>query len=172
MDEDEFFMREALVEAEKAFAADEVPVGAVLVHQNKIIARAHNQVESLKDATAHAEILCLQRASKILGNWRLLGTTLYCTLEPCSMCAGAMILSRVKKVVWGAPDLRQGACGSLFHILDAAHPIHQIEVEKNVLIEESAALLKKFFGGKRICKKFLKISLDSNERKCYPALKD
>lgn len=165
-------MREALVEAEKAFAADEVPVGAVLVHQNKIIARAHNQVESLKDATAHAEILCLQEASKILDNWRLLETTLYCTLEPCSMCAGAMILSRVKRIVWGAPDLRQGACGSLFHIINAPHPIHQIEVESNVLKEESAALLKEFFGRKRLCKKFLKTSLGSNERKCSPALKD
>ncbi len=172
MDKDEFFMQEALKEALKAFEADEVPVGAVLVYQNKIIARAHNQVESLQDATAHAEVLCLQAGAKLIGNWRLLETTLYCTLEPCSMCAGAMILSRVKRVVWGAPDIRQGASGSLFHVLNAPHPIHQIEVETNVLKEHSAALLKQFFGNKRVCKKILKTSLGSNETKSSPALKD
>jgi tRNA(adenine34) deaminase len=170
--EDHFFMEEALKEAQKGFENDEVPVGAVLVHQNKIIARAHNQVESLQDATAHAEILCLQKGSRLLGNWRLLEITLYCTLEPCPMCAGAMILSRVKRLVWGTPDLRQGACGSLFHVLDVPHPIHEIEIEKNVLEEQSAALLKEFFVRKRKCKKFLKSSSISNEKSFSRVLKD
>ncbi len=108
---DQRFLGEAYKEAKKAFEKGEVPVGAVLVHEQKIIARAHNQVEMLQDATAHAEMLCLTMGASSLGNWRLLDTTLYCTIEPCSMCAGAMFLSRIKRLVWGAKDIRQGPMG-------------------------------------------------------------
>jgi tRNA(adenine34) deaminase len=143
------FMREALSEAEIAFAQGEVPIGAVLVHQNRVIARAHNLVETLSDATAHAEMLCLKRGAEILGNWRLLETTLYCTLEPCPMCAGAMIHSRVKRLVWGAPDLRCGAHGSWVNLLDTEHPIHQLQVTRDVLGQESGELMKTFFKVRR-----------------------
>ncbi len=142
-------MREALEEAKKGALQGEVPVGAVLVHENKIIARAHNRVEELGDATAHAEVLCLKEGAKALCNWRLLDTTLYCTLEPCSMCAGAMILARVGTLVWGAPDHRHGAHGSWVDLLGRPHPIHQLEVRRGVLWEESGALLKEFFKERR-----------------------
>lgn len=143
------FMEEALVEARRACNQGEVPVGAILVYQGEIIARAHNQVEELQDATAHAEILCLRLGAKKLGNWRLLDTILYCTLEPCAMCAGAMLLSRIKKLVWAAPDLRQGADGSFVSFLSANHPIHQMEVETGPYREEAAALMRQFFKEQR-----------------------
>ena len=146
---DQEFMRFALAEAQKAYDAKEVPIGAVLVFQNQIISSSYNQVESLKDATAHAEMLCLKKAAEKLGNWRLLDCTLYCTLEPCLMCAGAMILSRVKTLVWGAPDLRHGAGGSLMDVFAINHPIHQLEIRQGILKDESASLLKKFFQERR-----------------------
>ena len=148
---DQDFMRFALVEAQKAYDANEVPIGAILVFQNQIISSAYNQVESLKDATAHAEMLCLRKAAEKLDNWRLLDCTLYCTLEPCLMCAGAMILSRVKTLVWGAPDLRHGAGGSLMDVFAIDHPIHQLEIRQGILKDESASLLKKFFQEIRKC---------------------
>lgn len=143
------FMQEALLEARAAFSKGEVPVGAILVYEGRIIARGHNLVEQTKDATAHAEMICLREAAKVLDNWRLLEATLYCTLEPCPMCAGAMILSRVKKLVWGAPDLRHGADGSLVSLLRLPHPIHQVEVEGGVLAEECADLMREFFKRRR-----------------------
>ena len=146
---DQEFMRFALAEAQKAYDVGEVPIGAVLVFQNQIISSAYNQVESLKDATAHAEMLCLKKAAEKLGNWRLLDCTLYCTLEPCLMCAGAMILSRVKTLVWGAPNLRHGAGGSLMDVFAINHPIHQLEIRQGILKDESASLLKKFFQERR-----------------------
>ena len=146
---DQEFMRFALAEAQKAYDVGEVPIGAILVFQNQIISRAYNQVESLKDATAHAEMLCLKKAAEKMGNWRLLDCTLYCTLEPCLMCAGAMILSRVKTLVWGAPDLRHGAGGSLMDVFAINHPIHQLEIRQGILKDESASLLKKFFQERR-----------------------
>ena len=146
---DQEFMRFALAEAQKAYDAGEVPIGAVLTFQNQIISTAYNQVESLKDATAHAEMLCLKKGAEKLGNWRLLDCTLFCTLEPCLMCAGAMILSRVKTLVWAAPDLRHGAGGSLMDVFTMEHPIHQLEVRQGVLKDESASLLKKFFQERR-----------------------
>jgi tRNA(adenine34) deaminase len=149
LETDQEFMKFALVEAQKAYDAGEVPIGAVLVFQNQIISTSYNQVESLKDATAHAEMLCLKQAAKKLDNWRLLDCTLYCTLEPCLMCAGAMILSRVKTLVWGAPDLRHGAGGSLMNAFDIDHPIHQMEIRQGILRDESAAVLKKFFQERR-----------------------
>ncbi len=143
------FMEEALKEALKAYEKDEVPVGAVLVFENRIIARGHNQTELLQDATAHAEMLCLTAGASQMSNWRLTDTTLYCTLEPCCMCAGALLSSRVKRLVWGAKDLRVGANGSWIDIFSQKHPMHEIEILSGVLEEESAALLKKFFQQKR-----------------------
>ncbi len=146
---EEVFMREALIEAQKAYDKDEVPVGAVIVYNGKIIARAHNLVETKQDPTAHAEMLCMAEAASFLGNWRLLHATLYCTLEPCIMCAGAMISSRLPFLVWGAPDVRQGAHGSWVNILDASHPIHRVSCSSGVCAEESSYLMKRFFKEKR-----------------------
>ncbi|MBS0647759.1 MAG: nucleoside deaminase [Verrucomicrobia bacterium] len=148
---DEEFMKAALEEAQKAYDAGEVPVGAVLVFQNQIIARAYNQVESLQDATAHAEMLCLKQAAQERGNWRLIECTLYSTLEPCLMCAGAVILSRVKTLVWGASDFRHGGGGSLTDAF-SGHPIHQVEIRQGILQEEASNLLKRFFRERRECK--------------------
>lgn len=146
---DEGFMQEALVEARLAFDKAEVPVGAVLVYAGEIIARAHNLVESLQDPTAHAEILCIKKGSEVLSNWRLSDAILYCTLEPCPMCAGAIIHSRVSRLVWGAPDLRCGAHGSWVDVLGQKHPIHQVCAVGGVLAEESAALMREFFKMRR-----------------------
>ncbi|MES2344480.1 MAG: tRNA adenosine(34) deaminase TadA [Chlamydiota bacterium] len=148
--EDCEFMKEALAEAMVAYAKGEVPIGAVIVYKGEVIARAHNQVEFLKDATAHAEVLCLKGAANKLDNWRLLECTLYCTLEPCCMCAGAMFLSRISTLVWGAPDKRHGAHGSFTNVLDLSHPIHQIIVRKGILENESAALIRQFFKEQRL----------------------
>ncbi len=144
MDVDEFYMQEAIKEALLAQEKDEVPVGAIIVYKDEIIARAHNQVEELNDALAHAETLCIRQASKFLNNWRLLDATLYCTLEPCHMCAGALILSRINTIIWGAPDLRHGAGEGIY-----THPIHQPEVRGNVLAKECGELLSNFFKKKR-----------------------
>lgn len=145
MDKDKFFMFEALKEAKKAFDIDEVPVGCVLVHGNRIIARAHNQVEKLTDATAHAEMICLTSGSAHLNDWRLEDTTLYTTLEPCIMCAGAIINARVKRVVYSAKDLRVGANGSFIDVFKKKHPIHEVEIESGILEEISSDLLREFF---------------------------
>lgn len=147
--EDEPFMRMALDEAERAYAIGEVPVGAVLVYKGEVVARAHNLVEARQDASAHAEMLCLSAAAAKLGNWRLLKAALYCTLEPCSMCAGAMLLGRIETLVWGAPDMRHGAHGSWVNLLDQSHPTHRIAVRKGVLAEECGALMRSFFQNRR-----------------------
>jgi tRNA(adenine34) deaminase len=149
-DDDEKFMLEALKEAWKAYSTAEVPVGAVLVHKGRIIARGYNQVEMLKDATAHAEMLCITSGEAALDNWRLADTVLYCTIEPCSMCAGAMLLSRVPVLVWGAPDIRHGANGSWINLFDKPHPTHTIVIRKGVLQEYCATLMKDFFQKRRI----------------------
>jgi tRNA(adenine34) deaminase len=143
------FMQEALCEAKAAYELGEVPIGAVIVVGDTIIARAHNLVEQSSDATQHAEMLCLQQAMKQIGNWRLNEASLYCTLEPCPMCAGAMIHSRLKTLVWGAPDLRCGAHGSWIDMLDIAHPIHRIEVRKGVLDVQAGDLMRCFFRKRR-----------------------
>ena len=153
MDQDLYFMREALKQARKAFDAEEVPVGAVLVHEGKIIARGHNQVELLQDATAHAEMLCMTSGAGALSNWRLTDATLYCTLEPCCMCAGAMISSRISRLVYGAPDLRVGVCGSWINLFEKPHPIHSIEIVRGVLEAEAAELMREFFQATRKKKK-------------------
>lgn len=147
--EDEKFMLEALKEAWKAYKKKEVPVGAVLVHKGKIIARGHNQVEMLNDATAHAEMLCITAGEAAMENWRLIDTILYCTMEPCSMCAGALLLSRIPVLVWGAPDLRHGANGSWVNLLEKPHPTHSVEVRKGVYEDICAGLMRSFFKERR-----------------------
>lgn len=147
--DDERFMLEALKEAWKAFQKEEVPVGAVLVHEGRIIARGYNQVEMLKDATAHAEMLCITAGEVAMDNWRLADTTLYCTIEPCSMCAGAMLLSRVPTLVWGAPDLRHGSNGSWVDLFARPHPTHTVAVRRGILEEFSSILMRDFFQKRR-----------------------
>ena len=149
LDLDEEFMQEALLEAKKAFEKEEVPVGAVAVYEGRIIARAHNLVESSKDASAHAEILCLREAARVLGRWRLFGVTLYSSLEPCCLCAGALLSFRADRLVWGAPDIRQGADGSFVHILSIPHPMHKIAIRRDVLSEPSKNLMRAFFQKRR-----------------------
>ena len=148
-EQDQFFMRQAIREAEKAFELNEVPVGAVLVHKNKIVGRAHNQTRTLKDATAHAEILAITQGCESLSSERLPGTTLYVTLEPCPMCVGAMILARISRLVFGARESKTGACGSKVHLLADADWNHQFKIEEGLMEFESAALLQEFFKKKR-----------------------
>jgi tRNA(adenine34) deaminase len=154
--DDERFMLEALKQAWKAFQNEEVRVGAVLVQAGKVIARGYNQVEMLNDATAHAEMLCITAGEAACENWRLADTTLYCTMEPCSMCAGAMLLARVPKLVWGAPDLRHGANGSWVDLFAKTHPTHTISVQKGVLGDFCASLMRDFFQKRRIENKEMK----------------
>ena len=146
---DEHFMGEALRLAKIAYEAEEVPVGAVIVHEGKIIARAYNQVELLKDATAHAEILAITQAAHALGDWRLDGTILFVTKEPCPMCAGALMLSRVKRLVFGVRDDRAGGAGSVFPITSAKGLKHTIEVMPGVKETEARDLLQSFFRTRR-----------------------
>ncbi|MCX5667143.1 MAG: tRNA adenosine(34) deaminase TadA [Candidatus Omnitrophica bacterium] len=146
---DQYYMSEALKEAEKAFDSDEVPVGAVIVYDGRIIARAHNQIKLLKDPTAHAEMIAITQAASYLGSERLINTSMYVTIEPCSMCAGALVLARVKRLVYGAGDPRTGACGSVFNITDNKKLNHRIKVEKGVLEKECAGSLREFFSKKR-----------------------
>ncbi len=138
-------MRAALDEARKGFKKDEIPVGAVIVVDGKIIARAHNLRESHIDPTAHAEILCIKKAAKKLGGWRLGRATLYTTLEPCPMCAGAVVHSRVKELVYGADDPKAGACGSIMNVVSSAHLNHRVKVISGVLNSECSEILKDFF---------------------------
>lgn len=142
-------MQLALAEARKARQEDEVPVGAVIVYEGVVIAKAHNQVELLQDATAHGEMLCLKIASRARGNFRLKGCAMYTTLEPCAMCFGAIMLARIDRLVYGAKDLRHGALGSFVNLLEKKHPTHQLEVRGLVLAELSRELLRDFFQEKR-----------------------
>ena len=145
MDNKEKFMKEAIKEAKKAYDKLEVPVGAVIVKDGKIIAKAHNLKETKFDTTNHAEILAIQKASKKLESWRLLDCEMYVTLEPCSMCAGALINSRIKKVYIGANDEKTGAVGSVFNLLEDYTFNHKVEVEKGILKDECQAILTDFF---------------------------
>jgi tRNA(adenine34) deaminase len=146
---DDYFMGEALRQAKIAYEADEVPVGAVIVREAKIIARAYNQVELLKDATAHAEILAITQAANALGDWRLEGCTVFVTKEPCPMCAGAIMLSRVKRLVFGVRDDRAGGAGTVFPITSAKGLNHVVEVVPGVKETEARDLLQSFFRAKR-----------------------
>lgn len=147
--DDERFMAEALRMARRALAADEVPVGAVVVHHGRIIARAHNQVELLRDPTAHAEMLAITQAAAAVGDWRLTDCTLYVTKEPCPMCAGAIVHARITRVVFGAPDIRAGAAGSVLNLLQCPSSHHRCAVTGGVRAEECRALLQDFFRQKR-----------------------
>ena len=142
-------MAVALNEAAKAAEAGEVPIGAVIAHGQRVIAKAHNQRESLRDPTAHAEIIALTQAAAFLDNWRMLDTTLYVTLEPCPMCAGAIVLARVKRLVFGADDPKAGACGTLYDIVRDARLNHQVEVTGGLCADECAAVLQQFFQARR-----------------------
>lgn len=145
MDNKERFMKEALKEAKKAYDKLEVPVGAVIVKDGKIIAKAHNLKETKFDTTKHAEILAIQKASKKLNSWRLLDCEMYVTLEPCSMCAGALINSRIKKVYIGTGDEKTGAVGSVFNLLEDYTFNHKVEYEKDILKDECETMLSSFF---------------------------
>jgi tRNA(adenine34) deaminase len=146
---DEFFMREALRLAAKAREADEVPIGAVVVRAGKIIGRAYNQVELLKDATAHAEMLAVTQAEAAVGDWRLIDCDLYVTKEPCVMCAGALVHVRMRRVIFGCPDPRSGGAGGMMNLLQHPALNHQCEISFGVLQNECAALLQDFFRKKR-----------------------
>ncbi len=149
MHTDEQFMREAIAEARAAAAAGEVPIGAVLVCDGKIVARSGNRTIRDVDPTAHAEMVVLREAARIRGNYRLAGTVLYVTIEPCSMCAGAMIQARVPRLVYGADDPKGGAVRSCFEILSNARLNHQVDVTAGVLAEEASGILQAFFAARR-----------------------
>ena len=149
MKSDEFYMREALREAKKAFQRDEVPVGAIIIYKGSIIARAHNQIRMLKDPTAHAEMIAITQAAGHLKNERLIDCLMYVTIEPCSMCAGALVLARINKLVYATDDPKAGACGSVINLVNHKKLNHRIEVSKGILEDESILLLKEFFRKKR-----------------------
>lgn len=146
---DEFYMGEALRLARKAYAAEEVPIGAIIVRQGEIIGRAWNQVEILKDATAHAEMLAITQAENALEDWRLNECDLYVTKEPCPMCAGAIVHARLRRVIFGCPDHKGGGAGGLFNILQAPQLNHQCEILAGVRGDECAGILKDFFRARR-----------------------
>ena len=147
--DDERYMREAVKEAARAAEEGEVPVGAVIVKDGQIVARAHNRIEAARRSSAHAEMLALEAAEEALGAKWLTGATMYVTLEPCSMCAGAMVLARISRLVIGTDDPKTGACGSLYNIANDERLNHRIEITRGVLKEECSTLLKEFFRQKR-----------------------
>jgi tRNA(adenine34) deaminase len=148
-DQDERFMRAALREAAAAEEAGDVPIGAVIVKDGQLIGKAHNQRELLQDPTAHAEMIALTQAAEKVGSWRLEGCTIYVTLEPCPMCAGALVMGRVVRLVYGCDDPKAGACGTLYDIVRDARLNHRLEVRKGVLAEECSSILTTFFRKKR-----------------------
>ena len=147
--DDPSYMRLALREAERAFEAGEVPVGALVVHKGRVIGKGFNQRETLEDPTAHAEMLAITAAAQELGHWRLEDCTLYVTLEPCPMCAGAIVNARIARVVFGASDPKAGACGTLMNVIQDSRLNHRAELVSGVLAEETGAILKEFFRTKR-----------------------
>ena len=150
MNDDKYYMRLALAEAENALVLGEVPIGAVLIDdKGGVVVQAHNMRETWKDATAHAEVIAIREAGKKLGHWRLSDCTLYVTVEPCPMCAGALVMGRLRRVVYGVPDAKAGAVESLFNI--PRHPAlnHQVQVTAGILEDECAAVLKRFFASRR-----------------------
>lgn len=157
MTEKEKFMKEALKEAKRAYEKEEIPVGAVIVKDNKIIARAYNQKEEKRDTTKHAEIIAIQKASKKIDAWRLQDCEMYVTLEPCSMCAGAIIQARIKKIYIGTMDEKTGACGSVLNLLEDYKFNHKVEIEKDILKPECEEIIKQFF-------KELRKSKESNKK--------
>ncbi|ANB59179.1 tRNA adenosine(34) deaminase TadA [Anoxybacteroides amylolyticum] len=150
---DEYYMRLAIEEAKKAEKIGEVPIGAVIVKDDEVIARAHNLRETMQRAVAHAEVLAIDQACQRIGSWRLENTTLYVTLEPCAMCAGAIVLSRIERVVFGASDPKGGCVGTLMNLLQEKRFNHQSEVVSGVLEEECGQMLSEFFRQLRLKKK-------------------
>ncbi|HWD85259.1 MAG TPA: tRNA adenosine(34) deaminase TadA [Solirubrobacteraceae bacterium] len=146
---DEYFMRLALREASRALEHDDVPVGAVIVLDGEVIGAGHNERELRADPTAHAEMIAVRQAAASLGSWRVLGAIMYVTLEPCSMCAGALVLARIRRVVFGATDHKAGAAGSVVNLLDLPQLNHRPDHQGGLLAEESAELLRSFFAGRR-----------------------
>jgi tRNA(adenine34) deaminase len=146
---EEWFMRLALREAERALEHDDVPIGAVVVHEGEVIGAGHNERELRQDPTAHAEVIALREAARAVGSWRILDSVLYVTLEPCAMCAGAIVLARIPRVVYAAPDPKAGAAGSVLDVLGEPRLNHRPEVDGGLLEEESAELLRGFFRGRR-----------------------
>ena len=149
MDNYELYMKEALKEAELAALEDEVPIGCVIVCNDRIIARAHNQRETTNNPLGHAETLAIKKASEIINDWQLVNCELYVTIEPCIMCAGAIIQSRIKKVVYGAPDYKGGAFGSSINVLEAKDINHRPEIVNGVLEKECQEVIKNYFKSKR-----------------------
>lgn len=148
-DSDEPFMRQALREAEAAISTEDVPVGAVVVHDGRVVGRGRNQREALQDPTAHAEMIALTAAAAAMGSWRLVGCSIYVTLEPCTMCAGALVLARVERLVFGADDPKAGACGSVYDIVTEGRLNHVVRVERGLLADECGGLLRAFFAEQR-----------------------
>ena len=146
---DEQYMRKAIEQAKIAEENGDVPIGAVIVHNGHVIAKAYNQREQLQDPTAHAEIIALTQAAAAMENWHLHGCTMYVTLEPCCMCAGALVLARIDRLVYGCADLKTGACGSLYNIVQDERLNHRLEVMSGVLADECSQLLQQFFQKKR-----------------------
>jgi tRNA(adenine34) deaminase len=146
---DEYFMRLALREAQRAAEHDDVPIGAVVAHRGELIAAGHNERELRQDPTAHAETIALREAARALGSWRVLDAVLYVTLEPCAMCAGAIVLARIPRVVFGARDPKAGACGSVLDVLGEPRLNHRPQVASGLLAEECGALLSEFFASRR-----------------------
>jgi tRNA(adenine34) deaminase len=146
---DEYFMRLALREAERALEHDDIPVGAIVVREGEVIGSGHNERQLRADPTAHAELIALRDAARTLGNWRVLASVLYVTLEPCAMCAGAIVLARVPRVVFGTPDPKAGAAGSVLNVLAEPRLNHHPQVESGLLAQECADLLRSFFASKR-----------------------
>ena len=158
INKDQYYMEEALIEAQKAAALGEVPIGAVIVYQNEIIARAHNLRETTQNALTHAESMAIQEACKKIGSWRLEETTLYVTLEPCPMCAGAILQSRIPRVVYGARDVKAGCVDSLYRLLNDARFNHECDVTEGVMMDECGQILTDFFRALRERKKAEKLA--------------
>jgi len=147
--QDRDFMRQAIQQAQIAFAKDEIPIGAVIVHQGRVIAKAHNQVETLKDPTAHAEMIAITQATHFLTNKWLQESQLYVTIEPCSMCAGALVLARVSRIIFGSRDPKAGACGSVINIVQHGSLNHRIALSGPLMEDECGRLMQDFFAAKR-----------------------
>jgi tRNA(adenine34) deaminase len=146
---DEYFMRLALREAARALDHDDVPIGAIVVHDGEVIGTGHNERELREDPTAHAELIALREAARALGSWRILDAVMYVTLEPCAMCAGGIVLSRIPRVVFGAADPKAGAAGSVLNVLDTPELNHRPQVAGGLLAEDCADLLRSFFASRR-----------------------
>jgi tRNA(adenine34) deaminase len=146
---DDYFMRLALREAERALEHEDVPIGAVVVRDGEVVAAGHNERELRQDPTAHAEVIALREAARLAGTWRVLDAVLYVTLEPCAMCAGAIVLARVPRVVYGASDPKAGACGSVLDVLGEPRLNHRPEVDGGLLAEECGEMLSSFFASRR-----------------------